>query len=115
MIVGIFFISPFLYCLLLNHSFQTNPNSVTNCFQLFLSVTTLQLHLLNAFAILIFETGMPILEYCIYYCEIKSKTEWNTWKKENIVAKRVNGRRKAITIELIDDSMLDASSIKHVR
>ena len=58
---------------------------------------------------------MPILEYCIYYCEIKSKTEWNTWKKENIVAKRVNGRRKAITIELIDDSMLDASSIKHVR
>ena len=35
-IVEIIFIGSFLfYCLLLNHSFQTNPNSVTNCFQLF--------------------------------------------------------------------------------
>ena len=25
----------FLYCLLLNHSFQTNPNRITNCFKLF--------------------------------------------------------------------------------
>ena len=33
-IVRIVFISPFFfYCLLLNHSFQTNPNSVTNCFK----------------------------------------------------------------------------------
>jgi len=31
----IFIKSFFFYCLLLNHSFQTNPNSVTNCFQLF--------------------------------------------------------------------------------
>ena len=32
----IVFIGSFLfYCLLLNHSFQTNPNSVTNCFKLF--------------------------------------------------------------------------------
>jgi len=39
MIVGIFFISSFLfYCLLTNHSFQTNPNSITNCFKLFLSL-----------------------------------------------------------------------------
>ena len=31
----IVFISSFLfYCLLLNHSFQTNPNSITNCFKL---------------------------------------------------------------------------------
>ena len=40
-IVRIIFISLFLfYCLLLNHSFQTNPNSITNCFKLILSVTT---------------------------------------------------------------------------
>ena len=37
------YISAFhFYCLLCNHSFQTNPNSVTNCFKLILSVTTLQ-------------------------------------------------------------------------
>jgi len=36
-IVRIIFISPFLfYCLLLNHSFPTNPNSVTDCFKLIL-------------------------------------------------------------------------------
>ena len=36
-----FFISPFLfYCLLLNHSFPTNPNKITNCFKTFLSITT---------------------------------------------------------------------------
>ena len=35
-IIRIVFISPFLfYCLLLNHSFQTNPNRITNCFKLF--------------------------------------------------------------------------------
>ena len=32
----IVFISLFLfYCLLFNHSFPTNPNSITNCFKLF--------------------------------------------------------------------------------
>ena len=32
-IVRIVFISAFLfYCLLLNHSFPTNPNKITNCF-----------------------------------------------------------------------------------
>jgi hypothetical protein len=42
-IVRIIFISSFLfYCLLLNHSFQTNPNKITNCFKLFslLQLTT---------------------------------------------------------------------------
>ena len=35
-IVRILFISSFLfYCLLSNHSFQTNPNKITNCFKLF--------------------------------------------------------------------------------
>ena len=35
-IIRILFISSFLfYCLLLNHSFSTNPNKITNCFQLF--------------------------------------------------------------------------------
>ena len=35
----IIFISSFLfYCLLYNHSFQTNPNRMTNCFQLFLFI-----------------------------------------------------------------------------
>ena len=35
-IVKVLFISLFLfYCLLCNHSFTTNPNSVTNCFKLF--------------------------------------------------------------------------------
>ena len=43
-IVKVIFISAFLfYCLLCNHSFSTNPNSVTNCFKLF---SLLQLHLL---------------------------------------------------------------------
>ena len=43
-IVRIVFISSFLFCcLLLNHSFQTNPNKITNCLKLFLSLfTTLQ-------------------------------------------------------------------------
>ena len=43
MIVRVIFISSFLFlCLLSNHSFQTNPNSVTNCFNLFslLQLTT---------------------------------------------------------------------------
>jgi len=36
-IVKVIFISAFLFdCLLLNHSFQTNPNKITNCFKLFL-------------------------------------------------------------------------------
>ena len=42
-IVRIVFISSFLfYCLLLNHSFSTNPNKITNCFKLFslLQLTT---------------------------------------------------------------------------
>ena len=35
-IIRIVFISPFFFCcLLLNHSFQTNPNKITNCFELF--------------------------------------------------------------------------------
>jgi pre-mRNA-splicing factor ATP-dependent RNA helicase DHX15/PRP43 len=35
-IVKVDFIGSFLfYCLLLNHSFSTNPNKITNCFQLF--------------------------------------------------------------------------------
>ena len=34
-IVRIVFIGSFLFgCLLLNHSFPTNPNSITNCFEL---------------------------------------------------------------------------------
>ena len=42
-IVRIVFIRSFLFqCLLLNHSFQTNPNKITNCFKLFflLQLTT---------------------------------------------------------------------------
>ena len=42
-IVRVIFISEFLfYCLLLNHSFPTNPNKITNCFKLFslLQLTT---------------------------------------------------------------------------
>ena len=41
--VRIVFIGSFLfYCLLLNHSFQTNPNRITNCLKLFslLQLTT---------------------------------------------------------------------------
>ena len=38
-LVRIVFISSFLfYCLLLNHSFPTNPNKITNCFKLILSI-----------------------------------------------------------------------------
>jgi hypothetical protein len=37
--VRIVFIGAFLFCcLLLNHSFQTNPNMITNCFKLILSI-----------------------------------------------------------------------------
>ena len=44
------------YCLLLNHSFQTNPNSVTNCFKLILSLLQLYNYICSCFpAILIFE------------------------------------------------------------
>ena len=46
-IVRIVFISSFLfYCFLLNHSFQTNPNKITNCFQLILSIYKLTTTLL---------------------------------------------------------------------
>ena len=42
-IVRMVFISAFFfYCLLCNHSFPTNPNRITNCFQLFSLFTTLQ-------------------------------------------------------------------------
>jgi serine/threonine protein kinase len=53
----IVFISSFLfYCLLLNHSFQTNPNRITNCLKLFSSIYNFyKLHLLNASLFLIFE------------------------------------------------------------
>ena len=38
MIVRVIFIGSFLfYCLLLSHSFPTDPNKITNCFQLILS------------------------------------------------------------------------------
>ena len=44
-IVRIVFIRSFLfYCLLCNHSFSTNPNSVTNCFQLFSLLQLYKLH-----------------------------------------------------------------------
>ena len=50
-LVRIVFISSFLFdCLFFNHSFQTNPNSITNCFQFILFYLQLyKLHLLNAF------------------------------------------------------------------
>jgi len=42
-IVRIVFIHSFLfYCLLLKHSFPTNPNKITNCFKLILSIYNLQ-------------------------------------------------------------------------
>ena len=46
-IVGIIFIGAFLFCCLLyNHSFQTNPNKITNCFKFFslLQLTTTLLY-----------------------------------------------------------------------
>ena len=49
-IVRVIFISSFLfYCLFYNYSFQTKPNSVTNCFKLFFLLQLYKLHLLNAF------------------------------------------------------------------
>ena len=48
-IVRIVLISSFFfYCLLLNHSFPTNPNRVTNCLTFFSLLQLYQLHLLNA-------------------------------------------------------------------
>ena len=56
-IVRIVFIGSFLfYCRLLNHSFPTNPNKITNCFKLFSLFTTLQLHC-SCVAILILNTA----------------------------------------------------------
>jgi len=55
-IVGIVFLSAFLfYYLLSNHSFQTNPNSVTNCFKLILSQLQLTTTTLLLRRLLIFE------------------------------------------------------------
>jgi hypothetical protein len=55
-IVGILFINSFLYyCLLSNHSFQTNPNKITNCFKLILLCYNFTNYIAPAFAILIFE------------------------------------------------------------
>ena len=45
----------FFYCLILNHSFQTNPNRITNCFKLFFLFTTLQLQCSCVRLFLIFE------------------------------------------------------------
>ena len=58
-IVRIVFISSFFfYCLFLNHSFPTNPNRITNCFKLILSITTLQTTFAQCVRLfLIFETG----------------------------------------------------------
>ena len=53
------------YCLLSNHSFPTNPNRITNCFKLILSLfTTLQLHC-SCVAILIFEQVFVQQEPCV--------------------------------------------------
>ena len=58
-IVRIVFISSFLfYCLLFNHSFPTNPNSITNCFKLFFFCLQLYNYIAPAFAILIFEQSL---------------------------------------------------------
>jgi len=57
-IVRVVFISSFLfYCLLLNHSFPTNSNSVTNCFQLFSLFTTYNYICSMRSSFFIFETG----------------------------------------------------------
>ena len=58
-IVRVVFIGLFLfYCLLLNHSFQTNPNKITNCC-LFSLCYNWQLHC-SCVAILIFEQANPL-------------------------------------------------------
>ena len=77
-IVRIVFMSALLYyCLLLNHSFQTNPNKITNCFKLILFYLQLnKLHLLNAFAILIFWNSqnfasiLPLSNYIHTYYQL---------------------------------------------
>jgi len=52
-IVRVIFISSFFfYCLLLNHSFQTNPNSITNFFKLFSLLQLTTTLLLRRFLIL---------------------------------------------------------------
>ena len=65
-IVRIVLISAFLfYCLLLNHSFPTNPNRITNCFKLFSLLHLTTTLLLRRF--LIFEEiealGKPLEKY----------------------------------------------------
>ena len=56
-IVRIVFTSSILfYCLLLNHSFQTNPNRTTNCFKLLLLYLQLYNYIAPASLFLIFET-----------------------------------------------------------
>ena len=59
-IVRVIFMSSFLfYYLLLNHSFRTNPNSVTNCFKFF-SVLQLYNCIAPAFAFFDFWTGTEV-------------------------------------------------------
>ena len=64
------------YCLLLHHSFPTNPNSVTNCFKLILSLLQLYNYVAPAFAILIFEQE-PF--YCGSMTIIVNDTRGTLW------------------------------------
>ena len=75
--IGLFF----FYCLLLNHSFPTKPNSITNCFQLilFLLQTITNLHLLNAFRLFfdILKTGEKKRSKITMEKKIQLWYQWN--------------------------------------
>ena len=60
------------YCLLLNHSFQTNPNSVTNCFKLF-SLLQLYNYIAPAFPLFWF-----LNSYVLHFTIVRHVAGWNS-------------------------------------
>ena len=88
--VRIVFISSFLFhCLLLNHSFQTNPNKITNCFKLFFLLQLTTTLLLRRFFIFeqqhYLQRWIKEIQRQWQYCKWqrfktkKSKCDWKQW------------------------------------
>ena len=58
--------------------------------------------------------GMPVVEYCIFWCLIRDRSKLRAWKKQRSKDDQHKSRRNALTIDHVDDSMLDAAHVEHV-
>ena len=58
--------------------------------------------------------GMSINEYCVFYSKIVNKKNYYEYMRNLKDSKIHSSRRNALTIDDIDDSMLDASQVKHI-